>query len=285
MYFGGNNGSVYTRSIGVAFSKDGVHWTEYAGNPILKPGPAFYDGGYIKSPNVVLHNGSFTMWYKGRSAYNSSLVVGIDVATSLDGLHWTKYSGNPVLGYTNASSFTKDLIFQKPSVVEVSGGYIMAADDGNRVGYATSVDGLHWKMGDGWLVQPSNDTSWSGIEAAYPTLLVNGTTLMLWYYGTSAQTTPISPYKSGIGLASCPLVIFQSSVTMTSTAIVTTTNVLTSTVTIASTTTVVSEKTTQTNETTALSTGVPAYEVSTVVLAGLLAVALAALLLSRRKPS
>jgi predicted GH43/DUF377 family glycosyl hydrolase len=286
MYFGGNNGSVYTRSIGLAFSKDGAHWTEYAGNPILKPGPAFYDGGYIKSPNVVFHNGSYTMWYKGRSTFsNSSLVVGIDVATSPDGLHWTKYPGNPVMGYTNASSFSKDLIFQKPSVVEVSGGYVMAADDGVRIGYATSVDGFHWTMGDGWLVQFSNNTSWSGDEAAYPTLLVNGTTLLLWYFGTSAQTSPSSPYKSGIGLATCALVVFQSSVTTTSTATVTATSFLTTTKTIASVTTVVSEENIQTYLTTALSTGVPTYDMLAIALGGLLAIALAALLLSRRKRS
>ncbi|HEV2226152.1 MAG TPA: hypothetical protein VGR56_05030, partial [Nitrososphaerales archaeon] len=267
MYFGGNNNSANTRSIGVAVSKDGIQWTQYANNPILKPGPARYDGGYIRDPNVVFHNGSYTMWYKGRSTFgNGSLVVGIDVATSPDGLHWTKYSGNPVLGYVNDSSFAKDLIFQKPSVVQVGGGYFMAADDGTRVGYATSVDGLHWRMGDGWLVQPTNDTSWSGYQVVYPSLLVNGTTLLLWYFGTSALTSPISPYKSGIGLASCALVIFQSSVTTTSTATVTTTNVLTST------TTVVSEKTTQITLTTALSTGVPVYDISTVALGGLLAV-------------
>ncbi|MDA4126586.1 MAG: hypothetical protein OK452_05215 [Thaumarchaeota archaeon] len=72
--------------------------------------------------------------------------------------------------------------------------------------------------------------------------------------------------------------------TTTSTVSVTTTIVLTSTVTVASTTTVVSEKTTQTTVTTALSTGSVPYDISTVVLGGLLAVALAALLLSRRKP-
>src|SRR5579863_8166993 len=207
MYFGGNNGSVYTRSIGVAISKDGVHWTEYAGNPILKPGPDFHDGGYIKEPSVIFHDGSYMMWYKGRSTFgNSSLILGIDVATSPDGLHWTKYPGSPVVGYTNASSFTKDLIFEDPSVVEVGGGYIMAADDGSSIGYATSVDGLHWTMGDGWLVQYTNDTNWSGNEAAYPALVLNGTTLLLWYFGTSAQTSPTSPYKAGIGLATCALV-------------------------------------------------------------------------------
>lgn len=218
MYFYGDSGSVQTRSIGVATSKDLIHWAEYAGNPILKPGPAFYDGGYIRNPSVVFHDGSYMMWYKGRSTFgNGSLVVGIDVATSSDGLHWTKYSGNPVLGYTNSSSFSKDLIFEDPSVVWVNGGYILAADDGVRLGYATSADGLHWTLGDGWLVQPSNDTSWSGSYIGYPSLLVNGSTLMLWYFGSSPQNNPTSAYKSGIGLAFCGLIISPSSVTSTQT--------------------------------------------------------------------
>lgn len=221
MYYWGDNGSVRTRSIGVATSADGAHWVEYAHNPILTPGPSYFDGGYIKDPNVVFDNGRYLMWYKGRSLFvNSSFIVGIDFASSQDGVHWTKYSGNPVLGYTNASSFQQDIIFQKPSVVEINGTFVMAAVDGSamtKIGYATSRDGVHWQVAPDWLVRPVNNSGWNGFSAMMPSLLLNGSRLFVFYTGVSPFTGNAGVYKSGIGLAVCALIVVRTSVTTTAT--------------------------------------------------------------------
>jgi predicted GH43/DUF377 family glycosyl hydrolase len=265
------------RQIGVAFSADGVHWSKYAGNPVITHGPGSYDARYTRGPSVIFDNGTYKMWYAGTSAISSTtpLVTTIDYATSADGKHWTKFSGNPVFKGFNESNST--FAFW-PSVVKANGTFLMAFGDGfQNIGFASSSNGISWRFDNNSNILLTW-AEWHNGYVSNPSLLLDGQQLRLWYYGIDNSNQSL-PHKEGVGFATCGILVAQHPVTTTSTATVTTTNVL------ISTTTVVSEKTTQTTVTTALSTGVPAFDITTVLLGGLLAVALAALLLSRRRPS
>lgn len=97
MYYEGNgNGSC---SIGRATSPDGITWTKYGNNPVLTGGPGTCYGG----PNVVYQNGQYTMYYHANFPNNN-----INIATSLDGINWTKSPNNPIItstsGYDQAES-------------------------------------------------------------------------------------------------------------------------------------------------------------------------------------
>ncbi|HEV2139414.1 MAG TPA: hypothetical protein VGR53_11295 [Nitrososphaerales archaeon] len=274
MYYTATGTGAY-REVGLAYSRDNVAWVKYEHNPVLVAGPSYYDSWWGRFGSVIKDGSAYRMWYSGHTLTNRSSpwYVAIDYATSADGVHWTKSDANPVYG--GGANWTS-YYFEHPSVAMINGILLMVSGDGYQISYATSVDGTHWVGGGQILVGPSPGR-WDNATVLYPAILVEGTKVMIWYTGETS--TSQQEYFDGIGLASCFLITLSSTTTTTSTATVTTHNVFTST------TTVVSERTIQTTMTTAQSSGVPAYDISTVALGGLLAVALAALLLSRRKQS
>ena len=125
MYYTGFNLST-PASIGVAFSKDLIHWQKYADNPVLKPGPGIYDNVSITSHSVMYDPPLYKMWYSGR--YSGNYTHSIGYATSPDGVHWTKFSGNPVM---TRSTTNDSYMFGPtgPSVVKVDSEYFAAFGD------------------------------------------------------------------------------------------------------------------------------------------------------------
>lgn len=84
----------YRKMIGYAVSEDGIYWEKYKGNPVLElGGEGDWDSDKVDNPFVMLDEGIYKMWYRGgnRKSYE------IGYATSKDGIHWTKYKGNPVI--------------------------------------------------------------------------------------------------------------------------------------------------------------------------------------------
>ncbi len=94
MWFTGFSGSTW--SIGVATSPDGITWTRNPGNPVLTTNVSGWDNGEgVFRGSVVRLGATYFMYYTGRTM--ASTVKSIGVATSTDGLNWTKYAGNPVI--------------------------------------------------------------------------------------------------------------------------------------------------------------------------------------------
>ncbi|MDE1853575.1 MAG: hypothetical protein KGI38_07500 [Thaumarchaeota archaeon] len=276
MYFTGVNSTVTSRSIGVAFSRDNVHWTEYPGNPIVKGGPGAYDAYWARFPSVIYENGTYKMWYTGHTLITSKgLNVTIDYATSADGIHWAKYASNPVLKVYYSSGF---YFSERGSVIRVGGGYVMTWDDEQNISYAYSSDGITWTGGPYPLLRSPASGAWSNNSVIFSDPLLNGSELLLLYSGEGApkQQYSYTPYTGGIGLAYCPMVIVQ---TVDSTTILRTT-------TFVSTATVVSVSAT-TFQTTAQevvgSSDLPYYQASLVGL-GAVAVVLAVLAMRGRRP-
>ena len=100
MWYSGGNHSRW--QIGYATSADGVSWTKYEGNPVLKRGATGdWDDTSVGFCSVLLDTvtSTFRMWYSGSDQYlvynDSWRAVGqIGYATSPDGITWTKHD-NP----------------------------------------------------------------------------------------------------------------------------------------------------------------------------------------------
>jgi len=142
MYYHGENSSG-GGSIGLAYSKDKVHWQKYSGNPVLSPSER-YDSNWMGYPSVIFDSQVYKMWYTGRQIGGGNISYTIDYATSKDGIHWTKYGGNPVVtGETG--KIEKYVWAQQPDVLKVDSKYFMLLQFGyNVISYATSNDGLSW---------------------------------------------------------------------------------------------------------------------------------------------
>ena len=274
MYYVGD-GSGF-RQIGVAFSTDGIHWTKSAHNPVIVHGPGVYDARFVRWPSVIYDNGVYKMWYTGETDVNATtpFLNTVEYATSTDGVHWTKYPGNPVFsGYTDSSGYTSAM---GPSVLKVNGTYLMAFGDfGNSIiGLATSTDGIHWSFSQltGLLLTTSG---WHNGTVTHPALLLYGHTLLLWYTGEQS-TNATSPFAGGVGFATCGVLVAPVQATTTATTSATSTLVVTHplTSTLISTSTVRSTVATTVTE----NPSAPVYQVATSFVVGF-SVALAAAIL------
>lgn len=80
--------------IGLATSKDGVTFARHAASPVIKAGPEPYDQGQASDPSVWLHEGRFVCFY---SSETKTGVETTSMATSPDGIVWTKSAASPVI--------------------------------------------------------------------------------------------------------------------------------------------------------------------------------------------
>jgi beta-1,2-mannobiose phosphorylase / 1,2-beta-oligomannan phosphorylase len=93
MWYGGYSTS--ETGIGYATSPDGITWEKYTGNPVLPPGASGQWDHIVFGPRVLFIDNNYYMFYSGEINLYQSDKIGL--ATSLDGLAWTKYPSNPVL--------------------------------------------------------------------------------------------------------------------------------------------------------------------------------------------
>ncbi|QQG49096.1 MAG: hypothetical protein HY247_01935 [archaeon] len=223
LYYTGS-GTDSFRQVGLAYSPDNAHWTRYPSNPVLTAGPGYYDSWWTRFSDVILDNGIFRMWYTGHPVVNSSSwFLSVDYAESADGIHWNKYSGNPVLGdsqsFWNGTSY-----FSHPSVVKMGGSYIMVLDDYTQISYATSHDGISWTASKSVLVSPAGSPTWVNGSTLGASALVNGSSLLIWYWGRGFSS---GNETSGIALAKCSLVVVSTTSKSTETTTATTTKLVT----------------------------------------------------------
>src|SRR5262249_28378440 len=85
-----------SRVVGHAVSRDLLHWEELP--PAIGCGPAgSWDANNIFHMDVFVHDNTWYMPYTGLDKGGPGQQQVIGMATSPDGIHWTKYTGNPIL--------------------------------------------------------------------------------------------------------------------------------------------------------------------------------------------
>jgi predicted GH43/DUF377 family glycosyl hydrolase len=227
------------KDVGLAVSNDMIHWNEFAGNPIIRPGPSAYDSEWTAYPSVIYDHSLYKMWYAGQDILTKTETI--NYATSSDGVHWTKHADNPVLTSQTVNSQSYDEV-RYPSVVTANWGYLMAffayTPSQGDILYATSDSGLDWTVRSPTLLRTGGTTSGWDYYVSSPALLYNGSSLLLYYTGQSDA----SPYHTSIGLALCNFISASNTQTttstLTSTRITTVTTVSTLIMTLASTMTI-----------------------------------------------
>lgn len=196
-------------NIGLATSPDGISWSRYSGNPVLKVGASGqWDHNSVNEAAVLREGSQYKMWYTGQLYYaNGSYQEYIGYATSPDGVSWAKYAGNPVLT-TDPPVAWDDLQIWRPSVVSTGSGYIMyfrGATQGSPIakeGTATSPDGIHWTKSGSVLSVPAGASGWDAYSRSVDALnlgnvIKTGGTYVMTYVSIRTQST-----NPQIGLAS-----------------------------------------------------------------------------------
>jgi hypothetical protein len=170
--------------IGLAESFDGIHWRKYAGNPVLVPAElGEWDGNWRGQVSVMKDGGTYKMWFSG----NDGGIWQTGYATSPDGIAWSIYGGNPVLGAGPPGSWDEQEA-NGPSVIKDGSVYKMwyhGADAGYNatgIGYATSSNGRDWVKHPGNPVLKGAAGEWDEGFIGWPEVIKNGGTYEMWYW-------------------------------------------------------------------------------------------------------
>ncbi|SEG52864.1 Predicted glycosyl hydrolase, GH43/DUF377 family [Bryocella elongata] len=110
-----SEGGGWREQSGVATSRDLLHWTRYANNPILSNGPRDSDDGrFASNPYVVTHSGGFGMYYFGFGYTRPGRAKEL-LALGADPYHFTKVP-QPLIE-PGAPGTIDETFAHKPSII------------------------------------------------------------------------------------------------------------------------------------------------------------------------
>jgi len=142
--------------------------------------------------SVIIEGGLFKMWFSSEGMNGN-----IGYATSIDGITWEKYNGNPVIEDG-----------ELPSVIYDNGIYKMWYWSSGGIFYATSMDGIDWNkhssnpvvQGDIWgpTVLKNNDMLEMWCESVYGFYYYNSSDGINWNPNTNNPIiVPTSSWENG----------------------------------------------------------------------------------------
>jgi hypothetical protein len=176
---------VVSDSICVATSTDLLNWTSYNGNPVL---PKYSPFNGIANPNVLPVDGGYRMYYFGNDGNDSKY---ISMATSSNGISWTKYQIDPLLTSHNQTYVNRIEEFEgEGSMIVINGkyylyyGYIDAAGN-TGIALIKSDDGVAWSAANVQTVlSPStNPADFDFDRVTSASAYFDGQKIWLYYVG------------------------------------------------------------------------------------------------------
>jgi hypothetical protein len=185
-----------------AISSDGSIWQQGSAGPVLTISPSGWDSG-VMSSGPVLHNATgYSMWY---SATEDGMTWSVGLATSGNGINWTKYSGNPVLAFNPSVQWRSQRVHAESIISESTGLvlWIVGSDlQTQRIGVATSIDGRIWQQSVQPILDIGPPENWDSESLSSLSVLPVNDGLWMWYTGKG------TPNSFSIGLATTKAVNF-----------------------------------------------------------------------------
>jgi sucrose-6-phosphate hydrolase SacC (GH32 family) len=204
----------YSYKIGHAISLDGITWTKDASYIVAPNDPAnttpnlTFNQWIAAEPAAVVFNNKIYLYFSaiGANAALGTAVQVIGLTTSSDGVNWT----------TPQSVLTPDqtqypvaswLGYSTPTAAVLNGQMHLFFDvvqnvtptKQRRLHHAISGDGITGWTQDSSPIYSNSSFIWTGDEIRAPSVLLDGTSLYMWFAGSTATPT------LSIGQAKCAL--------------------------------------------------------------------------------
>jgi hypothetical protein len=169
--------------MGIKRSRDGIHWTPEPANPVFYMGPlGDWDELVVGDHAMIRDGGLFKLWHVGITRWCRGYRNEFGYAESPDGLHWRKCRLNPVLTQGKPGTWDGGWIYAAGVVKiddEQTDTHVYKGKPGasyhlfytgqptsnelicgvKRIGYAFSLDGVHWvKWNDPKTAEPFQDS-------------------------------------------------------------------------------------------------------------------------------
>jgi predicted GH43/DUF377 family glycosyl hydrolase len=179
--------------IGYATSKDGKTWKRMSKEPVIMPDEP-WEKVAVMCPSVIWDGKEklYKMWYSGGEQYEPDA---IGYATSKDGIHWKKYSRNPVFK-NNPQNEWEQAKVTACHVIKENDEYLMfyigfRDIDYAQIGIAKSKDGI-----SNWQRHPQNPiirpgAGWDASAVYKPYVIFDGKRWLLWYNGRNGSVEQI----------------------------------------------------------------------------------------------
>jgi len=178
MWYGGQD---YGGCANYATSADGINWTRYAGNPVLRKTSGGWDNQGAGGQHTVVRDGDkYLMYYKGYGKSDPGWTF-YGLAESADGIHWMKKGKavipDPSLGET---TFFKNLYAFKigdtyaimHTMADYLSLFLVTSGDGRTFAH----NGMAYQKG---LTSGGSDVKW----ATSPCVIVDNGLVRMWYEG------------------------------------------------------------------------------------------------------
>ncbi len=180
MYYSGWSNWDNQMQIGLATSTDGLHWNKYPDPVLLADNTNEYKVGV---QSVLKINGQYYMYYSS-SPINNYWDLKINLALSNDGIHWTKYSNNPIL---RATESWEGVGISYPSVIYDNNRFVMIYQntDRTKLGIAYSNDGINWKKSQNYIFS-TKDMKKNFTSVEYPELVKFNSEYRIYYSANSS---------------------------------------------------------------------------------------------------
>ncbi len=150
--------------------------------PALSPGPyGSWDERGVADPYVIETEGRLYLYYIGLDRARRQR---LGVATSSDGIRWSKLVSNPILELGEYGDFDEGGVGE-PAVWATRGFYWLlytgrSRSEQRRLGLARSRDGVHWEKLPNVI---KGDQPWNSQVLCDPSVLVEGDQVRVWFGG------------------------------------------------------------------------------------------------------
>jgi predicted GH43/DUF377 family glycosyl hydrolase len=164
-------------------------WFKYYNNPIFKIGlPNSWEGYSVDCFSILSHEKTYWMWYVGTPDIPGGAHCQIGLATSKDGINWTRCLENPVIKVGPPGSWDASILLCQQMLFDdeeriFKTWYVGGSYEGvYGIGYATSPDGIHWtKYGRNPIMTITD--AWEGVALEGQCVMKTAGGYKMWYGG------------------------------------------------------------------------------------------------------